>query len=184
MKRTDAFGNVGNLFTDGNPPNTPATIVDDTWLNAVQEEISGAIEFAGLTLNSGDDTQLRQAIQIIAGGGIQTDFLIANNQSATNVTGLIFDKTTIKAARVEYSIERKTSTQDVQEMGHFYVIHDSRDDQWRIALGMTFFDSSGVTFSINSSTGQIQYATDDLTGSSYEGKLRFTTYKHRQTAFA
>lgn len=184
MKRTDAFGNVGNLFTDGNPPNTPATIVDDTWLNAVQEEISGAIEFAGLTLNSGDDTQLRQAIQIIAGGGIQTDFLIANNQSAQNITGLIFDKTTIKAARVEFSIERKTTTQDVQEMGHFYVMHDSRDDTWRIAFGMTFFDNAGVTFGINTSTGQVQYTSTDLTGSSYDGKMRYTIYSHRQTAFA
>ena len=184
MKRADSFGSVGGLFTNGNPPNTPATVVDASSLNAFQEEIARAIEFAGITLNEADNTQLRQAIQTIAGGGTQTNFTIANNQSVTNVTGLIFDSSTIKAARVEYSIDRRTATQDVQEMGHFYVIYDTRQTQWRIALGMTFFDTSGVVFSVNTSTGQIQYTSDDLTGSSYVGELRYTIYRHRQTPFS
>ena len=184
MKRTDAYGHASNQFTDGNPPGVPATVVDDTWLNSVQEEICEVVEFTGATLNSGDTTQLRTAIQTIAGGGIQSDFAIANNQSATNITGLVFDKTTYKAARVEYSIDRRTSTQDVQEFGSFYAIHDARNDTWRISLGSAFFDSAGVTFSINASTGQIQYASDDLTGASYVGELRYTVYRHRQTALS
>lgn len=63
MKRTDAFGNDNNRFTNGNPAtSTPATIVDDTWLNNVQEELCNFIESRGITLDGGDEFQLTQAL--------------------------------------------------------------------------------------------------------------------------
>lgn len=50
-------------FTNGNPVSgLPATIVDDWWLNTVQEEITTVIVNAGLALNKNDRTQLWQAI--------------------------------------------------------------------------------------------------------------------------
>jgi len=50
-------------FTKGNPSTgTPATIVDDDWANAVQEEICNVIEGAGLTLSKTDNKQLYNAI--------------------------------------------------------------------------------------------------------------------------
>ena len=71
MKRTDAFGaTVDNKFTNGDPATAvPATRVDASWLNAVQEEIAKVIEGAGLALNPAVDTQLKQAIALLAGGG-------------------------------------------------------------------------------------------------------------------
>lgn len=65
-----------NLFTDGNPAtSTPASVLGSDWLNILQEEIAGLIEYAGLTLDQADAyptndvTQLRQAIQILASSG-------------------------------------------------------------------------------------------------------------------
>jgi hypothetical protein len=54
--------NVDGYFTKGNPGGgIPATIVDDDWANAVQEEIANAIEGSGQTLNKTVRTQLRAA---------------------------------------------------------------------------------------------------------------------------
>lgn len=66
MHRTDAPGNAANLFVDGNPvTGTQATLVDDDWLNAVQEELCGLVESAGITLVKGTNTQLLQAFQTL-----------------------------------------------------------------------------------------------------------------------
>jgi hypothetical protein len=64
MHRINTAGNVGNRFTDGNPAvPTPATVVNDSWLNDVQEEICQTIENAGIVLLEGTQTQLRDAIE-------------------------------------------------------------------------------------------------------------------------
>lgn len=57
------------FFTKGNPGGgTPATIVDDDWANAVQEELCDVIESAGITLSKTDRTQLKQAIRVMVAG--------------------------------------------------------------------------------------------------------------------
>ncbi len=51
------------FFTDGNPGTLePATVVDDDWLNALQEEIANVITSVGITLDKATHTQLAQAI--------------------------------------------------------------------------------------------------------------------------
>jgi len=67
MHRIDGAGHVGNMFvTEDTGLSRPPTEVTDTWLNAVQEEISNSIEAAGLVLNGADNTQLAQAIALVA----------------------------------------------------------------------------------------------------------------------
>lgn len=63
MHRTDADGHDSNLFTDGNPGVDEATVIDENWLNAVQEELCNTIEDAGTTLVKGTNTQLSTLIQ-------------------------------------------------------------------------------------------------------------------------
>jgi hypothetical protein len=90
MHRTDASGHSDNMFTNGNPASgTAATVVDAKWLNAVQEEIAGVVEDAGITLDDEDSGQLLQALdqKISAGGGVQKSFYIKGALSAA--TGLI-----------------------------------------------------------------------------------------------
>ena len=64
MHRTDAPNHAANLFVDQDPVGgTPGTVVDDDWLNAVQEEIVYVIEQAGIVLAKGTNTQLLAAIK-------------------------------------------------------------------------------------------------------------------------
>lgn len=59
--------NPNSYFTKGDPSlGTPATIVDDDWVNSIQEELSQTIEAAGITLDKTKYTQLKQAIDFFA----------------------------------------------------------------------------------------------------------------------
>lgn len=65
MHRIDSAGAApGGAFTDGDPAiGTPATIVSDDWLNAVQEEMCSVIEGSGETLSKPSNAQLLGAIR-------------------------------------------------------------------------------------------------------------------------
>lgn len=64
MHRIDGYGSTpDSLFTEGDPAQEiPPTYVTDDWANAVQEEIAGTVEAAGLTLVKAENTQLRRAV--------------------------------------------------------------------------------------------------------------------------
>ena len=172
---TDAPANDSGQYTEGNPGlGVPATVVSAEHMNALQNELAEVITFAGLSLNTGDSTQLRQAVQALIGlgGGTQIKQSIANNTAAVNITGLVFDKADVKSAQVYFDVERRTDSQDVQESGILYVAHDTNAGVWRISK-ISGLDDSGVIFTITSS-GQIKIETDDLTGTSYDGQFRAT----------
>lgn len=148
-------------------------MVTDDWANDVQEEIVNVITDQGIALVKGTQTQLLDAVKSIVsfGGDAQSTVAIANNDAGpTDVTGLLFDKANVKSAIVKFDLERRTDTQNEQESGEMRIMHDTADDVWRIEL-QTSGDDAGVTFSITSG-GQVQYSSDDLTGSNYVGELR------------
>ena len=71
MHRTEGAGHSANTFTDGNPGTaTPATTVEQDWLNAVQEEMAYTIEQAGLVLDKADNTQFKQAVDLIVASNV------------------------------------------------------------------------------------------------------------------
>ncbi|WP_439471352.1 phage tail protein [Brevundimonas sp.] len=64
MHRIDTDGNDNGLFREGNPQiGQGGTILDAPFLNAVQEEICGVIEGAGIDLEKDDHGQLLAAIE-------------------------------------------------------------------------------------------------------------------------
>ena len=69
MYRIDSRGATGDgRFTEGNPTTgTPATVVDASWMNAVQDELVNVVQAAGLTLAKADNDQLLEAINVLAG---------------------------------------------------------------------------------------------------------------------
>jgi len=70
MHRIDGPGAVNNLFTEGDPTVPQmATVVTAIWLNDVQENLTRAIEAAGITPVKGDFDQLRRAITLLSGSG-------------------------------------------------------------------------------------------------------------------
>lgn len=178
MKRTDSDGStVDNLYTNGDPiGGIPATVVDASWLNAVQEELALFIEAQGITLDqtNSDLTQLQQALNnLVESGSSIADFSIPNNQTTPlDVTGLVFDKLLTKSARVLIDISRETATQNFVEVGEIYVRYDSVNDNWDLTLN-TNFDDAGCVFTITSA-GQVQITSDNLSGGSYVGTLKMT----------
>ena len=178
MHRIDAPGfALGNLFTEGNPSlSIPATEVSDDWLNDVQEEIVTVIEDAGITLVKGQQDQLKAAINLMIGLGgseIKLDPLL-NATADQVIAGLIFDKTKVKAALINFDIHRRTDSSNVQETGILVVTHNTEDDIWRAVLLQSAFDDSESAFNVIAGTGQVRVTTLDLAGAAYDGQLRIT----------
>ena len=69
MHRIDEYGHQDNRWVVGNSTTgVPATVMGAAWPNAVQEELCGLVEAAGITLEKGNHTQLLAAIQTLIGG--------------------------------------------------------------------------------------------------------------------
>ena len=80
------FGAGKDGFRDGNKAlGILATIVNAEIMNALQEEPLAVIEYAGLTPDVGDNTQLLQAIKIIAKGGDYKDSVRVASTAAINL---------------------------------------------------------------------------------------------------
>lgn len=66
MFRTDEDSAVGNLYVEGEPGVTPATVVSAAAMNAIQEELCAPIEAAGITLDAADRGQLIAALATLS----------------------------------------------------------------------------------------------------------------------
>jgi hypothetical protein len=183
MFRIDSEGaTLDNKFTEGDPSlGVPATVVSADFLNAVQEELAGFVEYNGLTLNKLDSNQLRNSmLEFFLRGGRQTPVSqsMANNQAASDVTGFTFDSAITKCKIALYDIERKTATQNKQESGILFITRDTADNLWRISSLSLFDDDAGVVLStalVSGTVSKLQYATNDLTGGSYSGQIKLTS---------
>ncbi|MFG6462247.1 tail fiber protein [Roseateles sp. DXS20W] len=61
----------GGQFTEGDPGvGTPATVVTDDWLNAVQEEIASVVEATGVALAKPNNAQLLAAIRTLVAAAL------------------------------------------------------------------------------------------------------------------
>lgn len=68
MHRIDTAGNLSGLFTDGDPSaGQQATVVNEDWLNSMQEELVAVVQAGGLTLNKAVRTQVRDALRALYG---------------------------------------------------------------------------------------------------------------------
>lgn len=97
----------------------------------------------------------------------QTSFAGASGQSGANVTGLIFDNSSTESATVEYTV--KTAT--YFEKGSFNLIWNG--SAWSIHQGAISGDNSGITFDVNTSTGQVTYSSGGETSTI---KFKATTF--------
>ncbi|HFF7162760.1 TPA: hypothetical protein ACGEGE_001758 [Yersinia enterocolitica] len=62
--QVDKFGSGKNGFTRGNPQaGVPATAFDDDYFDAVQEELAGIVEAAGINLNKTNRAQVLAALK-------------------------------------------------------------------------------------------------------------------------
>ncbi|BDI40616.1 phage tail protein [Escherichia coli] len=76
----DKFGPGKNGFTDGNlRTGRLATWLNSAMWDAIQEEICGVIEKAGIELNKKEHDQLYKAILLLVGGAINEEALLIKN---------------------------------------------------------------------------------------------------------
>jgi hypothetical protein len=174
MKRTDALGHSANRFTAGNPSmGIPATVVDETFMNNVQEEICNVVEAADITLSGAVETQLLAALRVIMKrGGAQISQSILDNAGATSVAGVVFLLADIKAAKMFFNIHRRDAGQHADETGEIYCWYDTETATWELAV-ISHNDDAGVDFTITAG-GQLQYASSNYGGGSYSGTLRIS----------
>ncbi|CNF83385.1 hypothetical protein [Yersinia enterocolitica] len=85
----DKFGVGKNGFTRGNPQTgVPATALDDDYFDAVQEELAGIVEAAGLELEKTDRAQVLAAIKLLIGSETNTKYLkVASNLAEIKAAG-------------------------------------------------------------------------------------------------
>lgn len=106
----------------------------------------------------------------------QTSFTVQNNIAvATDIAGLIFNTGQVRAATIQYSVYR-TSTSNPSgfaESGTINVVYDNAagaGDKWSFTQSSNGL--SGVTFSITD-LGQFQYTSSDIGAAGYSGILKF-----------
>lgn len=105
----------------------------------------------------------------------QKTFTIQNNvTSFTDVAGLVFNTGLVRAAFVDFSVYR-TSTSDPSgnaECGEMLLIYDNLaapGSKWGMVIN--FDGDSGLTFNITDA-GQVQYKSSDL-GTGHSGNMHF-----------
>lgn len=109
---------------------------------------------------------------------LPTTFSIANNNAvASNVTGLSFNTGLVRAAFIDYSVYR-TSTSNPSgqsEGGQLIAVYDnsaSTGNKWSLTQGPVN-GNSGIIFSMTDA-GQIQYTTTDIGTPGYSGVIKFS----------
>ncbi len=105
---------------------------------------------------------------------------ILNNQaSAVNLTGIIFDSTEYTSAVITGELRRRTDSSEVVSQMTLTAQYRTPTADWIITQGPDVSETpAGVTFSILS-TGQVQYVSDNLSGTNYVG-----VYKVKQSKFS
>lgn len=133
----------------------------------------------------GDDlSDLIEALAEVAntfsgtGDILNTTFTVANNQSsAANVAGLSFDTGTVRSAIVTYSVYRSTTLSEKGEAGFLLLTYMSTAANWVITRYSN--DDSGLVFTVTDG-GQVQYTSDNMSGASYTGTMRFSAKAYIQ----
>ncbi|HFT5240684.1 hypothetical protein ACSMDF_07630 [Yersinia enterocolitica] len=78
--QADKFGAGKNGFTRGNPQTgVPATALDDDYFDAIQEELAGIVEAAGIVLDKSNRAQVLAAIKKLIGSETDTKYLKTGN---------------------------------------------------------------------------------------------------------
>ena len=102
---------------------------------------------------------------------LTTSATIANNTAvASDVVGFSFDPVVVRAAICTYSVKRKTDTNEKVECGQIFASYNSTTASWDAPVFGG--NSGGVVWTITSA-GQVQYTSDNLTGTNYAGTIKF-----------
>jgi hypothetical protein len=103
----------------------------------------------------------------------ETQFTIVNNQTTwADITGLSFNPTLLRGARIYYTINRKHTTPNSQitEFGRILISYNDTDTAWDISRESN--NDAGIEMMITTA-GQFQYKSSNISGSVDVSALRF-----------
>jgi len=104
-----------------------------------------------------------------------TSFTIANAQATpASITGLV-PSASHRGIIAELDIKRSDNTQEVRGHITVFIAKNARSNTWDILGEQRYGDVIGMEFSVVSSSGQVQYTSDNFTGGGYSGNLQFIT---------
>jgi len=108
---------------------------------------------------------------------LETTFTVNNSVAvATNVSGLLFNTGTVRAATVEYSVYRISDSNPSgnAESGIMNLIFDNSAApgfQWTLTIG-NIAGNAGINFTITDA-GQVQYTSTDIGATNHSGTMHF-----------
>lgn len=104
----------------------------------------------------------------------ETQVSLSNNDGPTDVTGLSFDGTVIRTAKIEYQVYRKTDSLEYVESGIYIANYKTEAGEWYIEhMGAAGNSGTAITISTTTGIGQVQSTTDNMSGSNYSGYIRY-----------
>jgi hypothetical protein len=118
-----------------------------------------------------------EVLDSVAGSGTINETQSTINNIATNedVAGFVFNPALVEGAEVSYKIFRKTDSVEYSEKGTFSINYKpGAAEKWFITRAITAGDDALVSFDITID-GQVQYTTTAISGSNYQGYIRFKT---------
>lgn len=117
---------------------------------------------------------------VVSGSNLES-YALSNNQALTNITGLVFDGSEVKAVFFEYELERIGSS-NYRQVGSFIAVYK---DSWSISFGNyqgdtiiedTLVNPESITLSIIGASGQFQYSSGNQSGHT-SSKLKLNVLK-------
>lgn len=116
--------------------------------------------------------EITDAVNSVVGVGdlAVTSFSLDNANTFEDVTGCLFDTSSIQSSIIEYSIARSTDSIIVYEQGELHLLFDNDAGTWRVFREFT--QDAQVEFNVTS-IGQVQIKNATIAGANYVGKLTF-----------
>ncbi|CAK9250669.1 unnamed protein product [Sphagnum jensenii] len=153
--------------------NTSISLVDSTRVFSVSYTVStifGNVQNV-VTQSLGIGQQLAPQVNNLLP---QFNQVLLNNASATAITGAMFSSSSFWEIDLPYFIERRSASQTYTQRGTLVLKYDVDTSLWVVdnfVLSGNSGPTSGVTFSVNTSTGQVYYASDNMSSTGYVGNL-------------
>ena len=156
----DKFGHGKNGFTRGNPQTgTPATQIDYSYCDAIQEEIANVIESRGVTLDKTKHDQLKLAIQqYVIDGKVQ----LSSSTNSTSET----EAATPKAVKIAYDLASNAVKKSGDEMSGQLQFNAS-------AAGIKFKYETGAQIVLRTGGHSFGFMFNDAESERWMSKLRY-----------
>jgi hypothetical protein len=176
MFRTDEDSAVDNLYVEGEPSVSPATVISAAAMNAIQEELCAPVEAAGLALDAADSGQLLTALAYLSDLPIAR-LALQNTQDKLAATGDDFLAFGIKNSGDAIAVGANGQIYKTTNGGLNWSVQSAAGaftGNFRCAIWI----SSLSLYVIAGDTGEIQTSPDGVTwtqrtaGSAYSGNFK------------